>query len=166
MTICQGPIIQTAWITLDCDATERFLTDQMGAGAWTRIPDVHFSPDTCTYRGEPADFVAHVSLSYLGDMQLEVIQPVRGDSIYTEFLATAGGGLHHICFETADLASAEKEAARQGVKVVQRGVMAGGGMSFAYLDGSESGVPYIELAQISPEMRSFFDHVKSKATEA
>ena len=164
MTICQGPIVQTAWVTVDGDSTERFLTDQVGAGAWTRIPDVHFSPETCTYRGEPADFVAHVSLTYLGDMQLEVSQPVRGDSIYTEFLATAGGGLHHICFETEDLAVAESEAAAQGIQVVQRGVMADGAMAFAYLDGSVSGVPYIELAQISPDMRSFYDYVKSQAT--
>jgi glyoxalase/bleomycin resistance protein/dioxygenase superfamily protein len=164
MTICRGPIIQTAWVTLDADSTERFLTDQIGAGGWTRIPDVHFGPDTCTYRGKPADFVAHVSLSYIGDMQLEVIQPVRGESIYTEFLRRAGGGLHHICFETADIAEVEVEAAAQGIPVVQRGIMAGGAMTFAYLDGSAAGVPYVELAQIGPDMESFFEHVKSQAT--
>ena len=163
MTICQGPIIQTAWVTFDAEETERFLTNQIGAGGWTRIPDVHFGPDTCTYRGEPADFVAHVALSYIGDMQLEVIQPVRGESIYTEFLTRAGGGLHHICFETAHIAEVEGEAAAQGIPVVQRGVMAGGAMTFAYLDGSAAAVPYIELAQIGPDMKSFFEHVKSQA---
>ena len=55
-----------------------------------RIPGVHFAPDTCTYRGEPADFVADISLSYLGDMQLELIAPVSGESVYTDFLVSAG----------------------------------------------------------------------------
>ncbi len=63
------------------------------------MPDVHFAPDTCTYRGRPADFVAHISFSYAGDTQLELIAPVTGESVYTEFLDRAGPGLHHICVE-------------------------------------------------------------------
>ena len=55
------------------------------------MPDVHFGPDTCTYRGAPADFVANISLSYAGDMQLELIEPVSGDSIYSEFLRDSAG---------------------------------------------------------------------------
>lgn len=63
---------------------------------------VHFTPDTCSYRGEPADFVADIALSYAGDMQLELIAPVSGRSIYSEFLRDSGPGLHHICVEAAD----------------------------------------------------------------
>ena len=35
-------------------------------------------------------------------MQLELIAPVKGESIYTEFLDRGGPGLHHICVEAAD----------------------------------------------------------------
>jgi hypothetical protein len=45
--------------------------------------------------------------------------------------------------------------------VVQRGVMAGG-IEFAYVSAEAAGVPYIEIAHISPEIRAFFDHVKQE----
>src|SRR5688572_1869099 len=94
-----GPITQVAWVTDDLDATESVLGALVGAGGWTRMPDIRFGPDTCTYRGRPADFVADISLAYSGDLQLELIRPVFGESIYTEHLERHGAGLHHVCVE-------------------------------------------------------------------
>jgi hypothetical protein len=151
--------VQIAWVTKDLDATESALTTLLGAKKWIRVPDVHFGPDTCTYRGRPADFVAHISFSYAGDTQLELIAPVSGDSIYTEFLDRAGPGLHHICIEVDDVQNAV--AADGSAEVVQRGVMPGG-MEFAYVSAEAAGVPYIEIAHISPEIQAFFDYVKQE----
>ncbi len=163
MTIATGPVTQLCWVTEDIEATESFLAAQFGVPAWTRLPDIHFGPEDCTLHGEPADFVVHVSLGYIGDLQLEIIQPVSGESIYTEFLATSAPGLHHLCFEVEDMAAALAAAAGAGVDVVQAGSMMGGGMEFAYLDGAHAGVPYVELARIGPEMRSFYDALKNPA---
>jgi catechol 2,3-dioxygenase-like lactoylglutathione lyase family enzyme len=148
--------VQIAWVTTDLDATEKALTTLLGARKWVRVPDVHFGPDTCTYRGRPADFIAHISFSYAGDTQLELISPVSGESVYSEFLHRAGPGLHHICVEVDDV-----EAAVDGAEVVQRGTMPGG-MEFAYVSAETAGVPYIEIAHIPPEIRAFFDHVKQE----
>jgi catechol 2,3-dioxygenase-like lactoylglutathione lyase family enzyme len=143
-------------VTRDLDATEKALTALLGAEKWIRVPDVHFGPDTCTYRGRPADFVAHISFSYAGDTQLEVIAPVAGESVYTEFLDRAGPGLHHICVEVDDV-----DAAVGTAEVLQRGVMPGG-MEFAYVTAEAAGVPYIEIAHIPSEIRAFFDYVKQE----
>jgi catechol 2,3-dioxygenase-like lactoylglutathione lyase family enzyme len=148
--------VQIAWVTRDLDATEKALTTLLGAKKWIRMPDVHFGPDVCTYRGKPADFVADISLSYAGDTQLELIASVNGESIYTEFLDRVGAGLHHICVEVDDV---ERALAERGAEVVQRGVMAGG-IEFAYVSAEAAGVPYIEIGHISPRIRAFFDHVK------
>lgn len=148
--------VQIAWVTTDLDATESALTTLLGAKKWIRVPDVHFGPDTCTYRGRPADFVAHISFSYAGDTQLELIAPVTGQSVYTEFLDRAGPGLHHICMDVDDV-----DAAVGTAEVVQRGTMPGG-MEFAYVSAEAAGVPYIEFAHISPEIRAFFDYVKQE----
>jgi len=148
--------VQIAWVTRDLDATEKALTTLLGAKKWIRMPGVHFAPDTCTYRGRPADFVADISLSYAGETQLELIAPVSGDSIYTEFLDSAEPGLHHVCVETDDM---EKALAQRGAEVVQRGVMPGG-MEFAYVSATDAGVPYIEIAYVPPEIRAFFDYIK------
>jgi catechol 2,3-dioxygenase-like lactoylglutathione lyase family enzyme len=150
--------VQIAWVTRDLDSTERALTTLLGAKKWVRMPGVHFGPDACTYRGEPADFVADIALSYAGDMQLELIAPVTGESIYTDFLDRCGPGLHHICLEVDDV---EAALAERGAEVVQRGVMPGG-MEFAYVSDAQAGVPYVEIAYIPPEIRSFFDYVKQE----
>jgi catechol 2,3-dioxygenase-like lactoylglutathione lyase family enzyme len=157
--------VQIAWVTPDLDATEAALTNLLGVKKWVRLPDVHFAPETCTYRGEPADFHANISLSYLGEMQLELIAPVRGASIYSEFLrANPAGGLHHICTEAADVEhfdAALSSAAARGTYVVSQGVMPGG-IRFAYLSDAAAGVPYLEIAHIPDEIRSFFDHIKQE----
>jgi catechol 2,3-dioxygenase-like lactoylglutathione lyase family enzyme len=155
---------QIAWVTLDLDATETALTGLLGVRKWVRIPDVHFAPDTCSYLGKPADFVASISLSYLGDMQLELISPVRGENIYRDFLRDRGPGLHHICMEAESpegFDTALAEAADHGAAVVQQGVMPGG-IQFAYVSAPQAGVPFIEIAYISPEMRAFYDYIKQE----
>ena len=156
--------VQIAWVTHDLDATEQTLTALLGAKKWVRMPGMHFGPDTCTYRGRPADFVADISLSYAGDTQLELIAPVQGESIYTELLDRVGPGLHHICIEVPDpeaFDAALRDAEHNGTPVVQQGVMPGG-MRFAYVSAAQAGVPYIEIALIPPEIRAFFDYVKQE----
>jgi len=156
--------VQIAWVTRDLDATEATLTALLGARKWVRMPGIHFAPDSCTYRGAPADFVADISLSYAGDMQLELIAPVSGESVYSDFLDTVGPGLHHICVAVDDDAEFERELARAGAPVVQAGVMPGG-MRFAYVSAPESGVPYIEIACIPSEIKSFFAYIKQQQQE-
>ena len=154
--------VQIAWVSSDLDATESALTALLGAKKWVRMPDVHFTPESCVHRGEPADFVANISLSYVGDMQLELIQPVRGDSIYAEFLRDNQAGLHHVCmraYTPEDFTTALDDAGAKGAEVVTRGVMAGG-MEFAYLSAATAGVPYVEIAYIPEPIQSFFDHIK------
>jgi catechol 2,3-dioxygenase-like lactoylglutathione lyase family enzyme len=161
--LAQTPV-QIAWVTRDLDATEHMLTSLLGARKWVRIADVHFTPDTCTYRGQPADFVADISFSYAGDIQLELIEPVRGDSLYSEFLELSGPGLHHVCVDVADADTfdvAVRDAERNGASIAAQGVMPGG-MRFAYVTAPDSGVPYIEIAYIPDEIRTFFDHVKQE----
>ncbi|MCV7361797.1 VOC family protein [Mycolicibacterium neworleansense] len=156
--------VQIAWVTTDLDATEQALTSLLGARKWVRMPAVHFSPETCSYRGRPADFVADISLSYAGDTQLELIAPVSGESVYTEFLDRHGAGLHHICIEAADREAFDaklRDAESEGTPAVCHGEMPGG-MKFAYLSAAAAGVPYLEIAYIPPEIRAFFEYVKQE----
>jgi catechol 2,3-dioxygenase-like lactoylglutathione lyase family enzyme len=157
---------QIAWVTPDLDATETALTGLLGVRKWVRIPDVHFAPDSCSYHGKPADFVASISLSYLGDMQLELLSPVRGENIYSDFLRDHGPGLHHICVETespGQFDAALTAAAALGAPVVQQGAIPGGiGGQFAYVSAPQAGVPFLEIAYISPKLRAFYEYIKQE----
>jgi catechol 2,3-dioxygenase-like lactoylglutathione lyase family enzyme len=164
MSLSVGSPVQIAWVTHNLDATETALTGLLGVKKWVRLLDVHFAPDTCSYLGRPADFVASISLSYLGDMQLELIEPVRGPNIYSDFLRDSGPGLHHICVEADSLeqfADTLSAAAEHGASVVQQGLMPGG-LRFAYLSAPQTGVPFVEVAHFSAEMRQFFDYIKQE----
>ncbi len=164
MSVSFGSPVQTAWVTHGLEATETALTRLLGVKKWVRLPDIHFAPETCSYHGAPADFVAHISLSYLGEMQLELIEPVRGPNIYSDFLQRNGPGLHHICVEAEtleDFDTALASVAGQGAAVPQQGVMPGG-LRFAYVSAPQYGVPYVEIAYFSPEMRQFFDYIKQE----
>ena len=158
--IAEGPVVQIAWVTDDIAATETLLRDQFGCGRWTRIPDVVFDPEHSQLRGVPTGFTAHISLAYAGDLQLELIEPVAGESVHTEFLARCGPGLHHLCFAVDDLAAACARAEGAGIPVLQTGSMMDGEIEFAYLDGSSAGVPYVELARIGPQMAAFYEAVR------
>jgi hypothetical protein len=164
--IASGPITQICWVTDDLATTERLLSEQFGTGAWTRIPDVVFGPEATTLRGEPVEFTAHISLGYAADLQLELIQPVSGRTIHAEFLDAHGPGLHHVCFDVDDLDAACAAAEAAGVPVLMRGSMMDGEIEFAYVDGSASGAPYVELAQVGPLMREFYAGVKASAGAA
>jgi catechol 2,3-dioxygenase-like lactoylglutathione lyase family enzyme len=159
--IAEGPVIQVAWVTDDIAATETLLRGQFGSGSWTRIPDVHFDAEHSRLRGEPTEFTAHISLAYSGDLQLELIQPIAGESVHTEFLSRRGPGLHHVCFAVDDLAAACARAEAAGVPVLQTGSMMDGEIEFAYLDGSSAGAPYVELARIGPIMAAFFAAIRA-----
>jgi hypothetical protein len=50
-------------------------------------------------------------------------------------------------------------AAEHGASVVQQGLMPGG-LRFAYLSAPQAGVPFVEVAHFSAEMRQFFDYIK------
>ena len=147
MSLSFGSPVQVAWVTNDLNTTETALTGLLGVKKWVRLPDVHFAPDTC---------------SYLGDMQLELIEPVSGPNIYSDFLRDSGPGLHHICVEADTLENFDAAlalAAEQGATVPQQGVMPGG-LRFAYLSAPQHGVPFLEIAHFSAEMRQFFDYIK------
>jgi catechol 2,3-dioxygenase-like lactoylglutathione lyase family enzyme len=164
MTVPVESPTQIAWVTTDLDATETALTGLLGVRKWVRIPNVHFAPDSCSYHGKPADFVASISLSYLGEMQLELISPVSGQSVYSDFLRNSGPGLHHVCTEAESPEQFDAllaQAADNGASVVQQGVMPGG-IQFAYISAPQAGVPYLEIAYISPEMRAFYDYIKQE----
>lgn len=152
--VVTGPIIQIGCVVENLDEAERSYATGFGVTRWSRFTGVAFSPEHTTYRGQPADLVIDVSLGYSGTQQVELILPVRGESIYTEFLERSGPGVHHLAWAVDDLAVALSEARNRGLEVVQQGAM--DGMEFAYLETPGMGTHFVELMRLSPQMRDSF----------
>ena len=55
---------------------------------------------------EIADQGVRAALLAAGDSEIELLEPTRGETGVARFLAKRGEGLHHLCFDTPDVAGA------------------------------------------------------------
>ena len=94
-------------------------------------------------RGKPINTKIKVAFAKSGDVDVEFIQPLEGENLYTEFLATKGEGIHHVAFQIEDMEGALAEFARRGLTPVFHHDM--GVMDFAYFDTSEFGGLMVEF---------------------
>ncbi len=152
-----GDIVQLAHVVRDLDKTVEKYWNDFRMGPW----DIYtFTPEivkNSLYRGKPSDHTYLVALSSFGGVQMEIMQPLTGRSIYDEFLEAKGEGLHHIKLYYQDCAKAIKDYEAKGYSVIQSGNI--GEDEFYYLDSEDkvSGV-IIELGNsgsIPPPERRF-----------
>ena len=110
--------------------------------AWAELLGVEVPPARLTdgqdishirYRGEGTDARAKLAFFDLGQVQLELIEPMGGPSTWREFLERNGQGIHHIAFRIQGMDDVIARLEARGVPVVQRGDYTGG--RYAYLDG-------------------------------
>lgn len=81
----------------------------------------------------------------MGNVQLELIQPLEGDSPHKEFLETKGEGIQHVMYQVDNLEETVKELTDKGVEVLLRAKFPGG-RGVAYVDLGVSNL-VIELSQ-------------------
>ena len=127
--------MQVALVVRDLEATmERYVHDY-GIGPW----DIYeFNPATVsemTKDGEPAECAWRLALAMVGTTSWELIQPLDDKSMYAEFLAEKGEGLHHIALGVPNYAEALDAMQAKGRRVLQSGVY--NGATFAYLSTDE-----------------------------
>ena len=85
------------------------------------------------YRGNPGKFRYRIALGQIGpSFQLEFIENLEGESIYTEFLRERGEGVHHFGFTTEGIDRKIAAMKQLGIGVLQSGKRPG--RTFAYMD--------------------------------
>jgi hypothetical protein len=114
--------VQVGMVVSDIEATMRTLTEMFGIGPFRVVdcpPDQR--KDQQYLRGEPAKFRTRQAFADLGSFELELIQPIEGVTIWSEFLEKHGPGLHHIRFNTPDLEHVVQTLANRGIGKTQEG---------------------------------------------
>lgn len=97
------------------------------------------------FRGKPMDAEFNIQAARVGNVELELIQPLKGESPHKEFLETKGEGIQHVMFAVDDFEKELDRLTKQGVEVLLRAKFPGGS-GVAYLDlGAANFV--IELVQ-------------------
>ena len=74
-----------------------------------------------TYHGKPTWGREKMALAQVGGVQLELMEPVDGDSVHRDFLMEHGEGLHHLNFLVDDVDATAEILAREGFPSVQSG---------------------------------------------
>ena len=80
-----------------------------------------------------------------GTVDLELIQPLAGKTIYDEFLAAHGEGMHHLGCVIQRLTERIESLEKIGVQVLQSGKRPG--VSWAYMDTAPLAGIIIELIE-------------------
>lgn len=153
---------QVAYVMHDIAAGARWFQATMGVPHFERLENVTFG-EGCRFRGAPADAAAHLALGFAGDVQIELIEPVRGRSIYQEFLEAGQTGLHHVAFLVPDFAATTARLAAQGLACVTDGVLAGAmRVEFAYFDAGPQAGSIIEILGFDQAAHAFMADLKRK----
>ena len=95
------------------------------------------------YRGQPSPARAKLAFFDLGQVSLELIEPIGGPSTWQEHLDAHGESLHHIAFQIQGMQDNGFYLDAHGIPVVQRGEYKGG--HYAYVDGTQALSVVIEL---------------------
>lgn len=60
------------------------------------------------------------ALLQVGASEIELLEPINPDNGVGKFLARRGGGLHHLCFETDDVARELEGARVKGIDLIDQ----------------------------------------------
>jgi 4-hydroxyphenylpyruvate dioxygenase-like putative hemolysin len=88
-----------------------------------------------------------------GDLQIELVESLRGPNLYEEFLEQCGEGVQHLGIWVTDIASATQQMQALGYAMVQsgRGYGVQGDGAFAYFATADRLSTLIELIQLPKE---------------
>ena len=134
------PVSQVGIVVRDIEKATEYYTATFGIGPFS-IREVDM--DGVMLRGKPVSTKIKAAFAQSGPLQIEFIQPVEGENIYTEFLASKGEGLHHLGFRVDDMEGMLAALAKEGIEpVFHRNY---GFFAFAYLNTDKIGGVMFEL---------------------
>lgn len=85
-----------------------------------------------SYNGEPSNAQAKLAFFQLGQVQLELIEPMGGASTWQAVLDEKGEGVHHIAFWVEGMQRSVDFLKNHDIPMIQRGDMGEG--QYAYFD--------------------------------
>jgi methylmalonyl-CoA/ethylmalonyl-CoA epimerase len=127
-------LVQIGIVVADRDRTTQLLTSLLGIGPFRFVEWPSRPESKYYYRGAEQHIRLKQAFVQLGDVEVELIQPLEGHNEYQDFLDQTGGGIHHILFEVPDIDPVIQELAKSGVTVLQSGTGIRPGTRWALLD--------------------------------
>lgn len=83
-------------------------------------PAPGFDPESYYY-GKPCRWKMRVGFFQIGNLQWELVQPLEGSSIFSDFLKEHGPGLHHVRFTEPEFDSHAAALQAAGIPMISQG---------------------------------------------
>jgi methylmalonyl-CoA/ethylmalonyl-CoA epimerase len=150
-TVVQGAglgsttVTQIGIVVRDVERTARAYADVLGMP----VPPVTITAPLeiahTQYDGQPSPAQAKLCFFNLGQVSLELIEPIGAPSTWQDFLDKHGDGVHHIAFQIQGMDERLQYLQGQGISLIQRGDYTGG--RYAYTDAEDSLAVNLELLE-------------------
>jgi methylmalonyl-CoA/ethylmalonyl-CoA epimerase len=114
-------VLQVGLVVKDSEAAARDYWEEFGIGPWRFYTLDPSNTPGMTFRGKPVKHAFRAALARIGEVTLELIEPLDGSSVYAEHLATHGEGLHHLAFAVEDYDEARESLTSRGYDELQHG---------------------------------------------
>ena len=138
-------VVQVGIIVKDIETSAKAWAGFLG----TEVPAVSVAgshkANPTEYLSEPTDAKAKLAFLNLGNLTIELIEPLGEPSTWSEFLDREGEGVHHIAFDIKDMDARIKEFEEFGIPMVQHGGWETG--EYGYMDGRGKLGVIIELLE-------------------
>ena len=125
-------LAQVAIVVRDIEASAKRYAEILGLPVPNIIVTEPGSQVQQTYRGAPSDAQAKLAFFSLGQVQLELIEPIGRPSTWQEALDAKGESVHHLAFWVDGMQKSVDFLKQHDIPMVQRGDMGEG--QYAYFD--------------------------------
>jgi len=134
--------VQIGMIVEDLDRSLKFFESFLGFKP-RKIVDI----TSRNSKGDNSEFVNRCCFIDLGNIEFELIQPLSGKSMFTEFIEKYGSGLHHLKFKVQEHGPIKEHFESKGIELMQSGPGVGKneGKTWVYYDTKDTLGFYIEL---------------------
>lgn len=144
-TLGTTKITQVGIIVQDIEARARAWAEILGLPVPKIIITDTYERAQTEYNGQPTEARARLAFFHLGQVDLELIEPVGKPSTWQDHLDEHGNSLHHIAFEIKGMPARVAYLDAQGLPLVQRGEYTGG--RYAYFNGKAQLGAILELLE-------------------
>lgn len=125
-------------VVKDIEQTRNYY-ESIGIGPWMDYPPLN-EYTKLNVIDEKGFFASRFIYTQIGDLQLQLVQPGEGMTIYKEFLDKKGEGVFHIGFEVENIDATDQQLTANGLKILSSGRREDGS-GFSYYDTrQQSGV--------------------------
>lgn len=152
---------QVSWVVKDINAAEKFFIGVMGVEKFFHMKNLSAADTQGTYLGKPGNWVCDLYMAYSGDTQIELIQPISGESMYTEAIQKHGDSVQHIAYwlDETEYDEACQSLESLGYPMIQSLILPAG--KIGYFDTRPVIGIVTEIIGSTKEGYEFIDNLKS-----